>query len=87
MFELTPQESISLMFFILLTTLVSMTSYIIYKIVKSERIRKQYLPKVGDEVFVNSTNGVYVNIEKIEGDEITVSFKVNKGRIYPIIKK
>lgn len=72
MFELTPQESISLIIIILFLTLITMFSYIVYRVVKSEKIRKNYNPKEGDDVYVpTASGGVYANIDKIEGENNT----------------
>lgn len=63
-----------------------MVSYIIFKVIKNEKRRKEYSTnmKVGDHVYIPIVgNGVSGDISKVDGDDIYVTIKMKKERIYP----
>ncbi len=71
---------------VLLGAALIMLSYIIYRVVKNEKRRKEYSTnmKVGDRVYVSIIgNGIIGDISKIDGEDVYVTIKKNKKDIYP----
>ncbi len=60
--------------------------YIVYRVIKTEKIRKKYSTKmkVGDKVYIPIVgNAVTGSISKIDGDDVYVIIKKNRTDIYP----
>lgn len=71
---------------ILITLMVIMVIRIIYKLIKSERLRKEFITtmKPGDKVYVPVVdNKFYGEIIEVNDDEVVIKVKSPKIIVYP----
>jgi preprotein translocase subunit YajC len=71
---------------ILITLMVIMVIRIIYKLIKSERLRKEFITtmKPGDKVYVPVVdNKFYGEIIEVNDDEVIIKVKSPKRIVYP----
>ena len=78
-------DSLTLVTILLILMIVGMITNFVHQFRKSERVRKNYTPKIGDIArgHASSTNLVSGEVVEITADDVYLKVKINKKWLYP----